>query len=379
MDNYPLKVVIVLVGVLIALVLAFYLLATIGWGIYEGFRFLYRVVTGETRREKQLSNAKWRFEEATSDKRFPSEDELTMLFECDDCFSYRYNRPPADRFPGLASSKRWSDAVKSIRYQQQAEAELKSSETAYKELADKFAGVACRCDTAWVEMIRIAEALSGTFNSGSFAQVLKCDLFQILKAMSVANGGVLDGLGRLFQAVVARLEPQTRITTGDCCALIQRWDHTSVNPPPVLKSLAGFDKLQQTHYASIVSEVYAAAVVAAFKCLPQSSAVVIVKDTYLSLLEPYMSDNTSSRNRSDGDFNTSINGNCAKCVEYYSVLRLKPDASENEIRMAYRDLALINHPDRFQGNDRVRRRAEEQMKAVNEAYSHIVAHSGFSR
>ncbi|HTU01350.1 MAG TPA: DnaJ domain-containing protein [Candidatus Sulfotelmatobacter sp.] len=50
--------------------------------------------------------------------------------------------------------------------------------------------------------------------------------------------------------------------------------------------------------------------------------------------------------------------------EYYAILGLKEDASEEEIRKAYRKLALHYHPDRNRGNPG----AEERFKAISEAY-----------
>lgn len=50
--------------------------------------------------------------------------------------------------------------------------------------------------------------------------------------------------------------------------------------------------------------------------------------------------------------------------EYYAILGLKEDASPEEIRRAYRKLALHYHPDRNRGDAG----AEERFKAISEAY-----------
>ncbi len=51
--------------------------------------------------------------------------------------------------------------------------------------------------------------------------------------------------------------------------------------------------------------------------------------------------------------------------DYYKVLGVKRDASEGEIKKAYRKLAMQYHPDRNQAN----KEAEEKFKEVNEAYA----------
>ncbi|MBN2222434.1 MAG: DnaJ domain-containing protein, partial [Vallitaleaceae bacterium] len=51
--------------------------------------------------------------------------------------------------------------------------------------------------------------------------------------------------------------------------------------------------------------------------------------------------------------------------DYYKVLGVKKDASQDEIKKAYRKLALQYHPDRNQSN----KEAEEKFKEVSEAYA----------
>lgn len=54
----------------------------------------------------------------------------------------------------------------------------------------------------------------------------------------------------------------------------------------------------------------------------------------------------------------------------YIVLGVKPDASDEEIKRAYRELARKYHPDNYQNNP-LADLAEEKMKEINEAYEEI--------
>ena len=61
-------------------------------------------------------------------------------------------------------------------------------------------------------------------------------------------------------------------------------------------------------------------------------------------------------------------GKISRCVE---ILGLKPGASQEEVNQAYRDLVNVWHPDRFEGNPRLQKKAEEKMKEINGAYEYI--------
>ena len=56
----------------------------------------------------------------------------------------------------------------------------------------------------------------------------------------------------------------------------------------------------------------------------------------------------------------------------YKVLGVSPDASDEEVKKAYRRMAMKYHPDKVEGmGEAVRRSATEKFQAINEAYEEI--------
>ncbi|HFC47149.1 MAG TPA: J domain-containing protein, partial [Dissulfuribacter thermophilus] len=51
--------------------------------------------------------------------------------------------------------------------------------------------------------------------------------------------------------------------------------------------------------------------------------------------------------------------------DYYKILGVSKDATQEEIKKAFRKLALKYHPDRHKGD----KEAEERFKEINEAYA----------
>jgi DnaJ-class molecular chaperone len=58
----------------------------------------------------------------------------------------------------------------------------------------------------------------------------------------------------------------------------------------------------------------------------------------------------------------------ATTKDYYGILGVSPEATPEEIKRAYRRLALENHPDRNRGD----RKAEERFKEISEAYGVLI-------
>lgn len=59
----------------------------------------------------------------------------------------------------------------------------------------------------------------------------------------------------------------------------------------------------------------------------------------------------------------------------YEILKLNPNASPEEVKQAYRDLAMVWHPDRFPAdNPRLKEKAQEELKRINAAYEVLKSH-----
>jgi hypothetical protein len=58
---------------------------------------------------------------------------------------------------------------------------------------------------------------------------------------------------------------------------------------------------------------------------------------------------------------------------FYEVLGMRPGASRQELKAAYRDLTKVWHPDRFAHDPRLQQKAEEKLKEINEAYEQLMS------
>ena len=65
--------------------------------------------------------------------------------------------------------------------------------------------------------------------------------------------------------------------------------------------------------------------------------------------------------------------------EALDVLGLRPHATPVEIKEAYRDLVKVWHPDRFGSDARLRKKADEKLQQINEAYRILQSGSGKNR
>jgi hypothetical protein len=372
-------------GVLIAAFVVLYLLCGLLKLLWEvlicWLTNLWNYLTGETaRREERCRRgheAQEQFKQAILAGRHHSEDVLALVAE----FSHQPLPDDLRRHLGWNADTYW-EAMQRIREEMGVIEERASTTRDHKELAESFAQLIESCNVPWDELMRVTEAIHGTNNSVPFATVVHGNVLQILSVMAKANGSVPLKLGRLFQAVAAQLEPQAYLDLDGCREKITTCRHQPLHLPEAVEALSTYDQINGTDLAHKAAVSYWLLVESAGRCCADSRLTSVIKAAYLELFKPFLSGNSSngssdesSRDGDDGKSRVNSNGSCLKCVEYYPVLRLKPDASEKDIKTAYRDLAQIYHPDRFDGHhERVRRTAEDYLKSVNVAYGHIIGH-----
>ena len=84
-------------------------------------------------------------------------------------------------------------------------------------------------------------------------------------------------------------------------------------------------------------------------------------------------------NINQSDFNSIEAMFFRNTLSDYTILELKPNASDSELKKGYRKMAAKYHPDKVNhlGND-LRKLAEEKFKSVNEAYQNIKKERGLN-
>ena len=79
-------------------------------------------------------------------------------------------------------------------------------------------------------------------------------------------------------------------------------------------------------------------------------------------------DITTLLHLSEADLNSMLNLGATTLDEAYKVLEVSPDATDDEVKAAYKQMVVKHHPDRVAslGED-IRKAAEEKMRKINEA------------
>jgi hypothetical protein len=92
---------------------------------------------------------------------------------------------------------------------------------------------------------------------------------------------------------------------------------------------------------------------------------------YFELLRPYIAkggnDGKAGNSNSSSNDSGNVNHNSDELVSSYEILGVRRNATAEEVKSAYRDLAKVWYPDRFsKENERLRKKAEEQFKRIQD-------------
>src|SRR5262245_34870434 len=60
-----------------------------------------------------------------------------------------------------------------------------------------------------------------------------------------------------------------------------------------------------------------------------------------------------------------------RCLE---VLGLRPGVAEEDVKKAYRELAMVWHPDRFPEGSPLQAKAQGKLREINAAYQYLIEH-----
>jgi DnaJ-domain-containing protein 1 len=263
--------------------------------------------------------------------------------------------------------------------QREFEEERAVTYTENKELVNQAVELVSSAGSKAVEMMRAAKAIGGrTAEVLSPERLFLVGVLQILGVFSEAIGAVSSDFARLIHGMQWRLEPTTHVRVHDFIGLIER-QHSAVSVPMMVLCLAAYDQMQRTKLSTQAATIYCSIVQTASHLCGSSVAAKLVSNKYTELLRPYIpapgNGNAANSSSSDRASSGGAAGKCPDCAKYYTVLGLCGNATEAEVKQAYRDLVKVWHPDRFSENDeRLRRKAGERLREINEAYSHISKH-----
>jgi len=367
------------------------------WGIIAVFVALYLLsneviseligglcnnLTGETARRNE---ARRQFNEELLAGRHPSEDVLALVSGT----SFHPPLPEAVRKRVQWHASTYHEAVACVRAEMQVSEERASSIGDHKAVAEAFAQLVKNCDTPWKELIRLRKAMRGSFDiePWPFPERVFCSVGEILRIVAEAHGSVPPRLASLLQAVVAQLRPTAYVDLKSWTEAL-RSEHEPLSLPVELHLLRFYDAMDGNNLARKSALSYWALIVAAGRCCEDSRPTTIIKAQYLELLRPFLTDGSgTSSDEFSGDGNKDrnsagshssssssggANGNQSALFKSYEILGVASEATDEEVKSAYRDLAKIWHPDRFSEKDaRLREKAAGKFREAQEAYEFI--------
>jgi ketosteroid isomerase-like protein len=234
------------------------------------------------------------------------------------------------------------------------------------------------CRQPLEDVLRGTSVLSGDTLVNANEAILM-DIWQIWRRLELADGDFcLDAPQHLLKALCCVVEPKL-ITALDwellMCELFPTLARqTTASPlwlPRVVSMLAKYDVHAGTQLASKAAATYRTVLLSLAALRNNSIAVKMAVDEYLKVLKPHITDGSDGSSRESTSTSTATDSSDGLSKDY-ATLGVRSDATPEEVKQAYRDLAKVWHPDRFAGGDmRLKQKAEEQIKAINDAYARI--------
>ena len=236
------------------------------------------------------------------------------------------------------------------------------------------------CRQPLEDALRGTSVLSGDTLVNANEAILM-DIYQFSMRLQRANGTYcLDAPEHLLKAICCVVEPKL-ITASDwemlmCDLYPTLASQDTASPlrlPGVVSMLATYDGHAGTQLASKAAVTYRTVLLSFAALLNDSIAVKMVVDEYLTVLKPHIKGGGAGTAESSSTSTASESSDGIS--KDYATLGVRSGATPEEVKQAYRDLAKVWHPDRFDGGDtRLKQKAEEQIKAINDAYARIQEH-----
>ncbi len=211
-------------------------------------------------------------------------------------------------------------------------------------------------------IVNVSSSGSGSFNSGTNAQ-----RNSFLISLLVLSAAVMKADGKVLRSELDYVKGFLKNNFGEegatqALAMLKELLNKDIELSEVCVQIRQFtnisQRLQLFHYLAGIA---------------QADGVVsnAEKDILIKIAQ-YMGIPEADMNSVLGMFGTTVE-------DAYKVLEITPDATDQEVKSAYRKMAMKHHPDKVEslGED-VKRAAEEKFNKIRDAYEQIKKERGIS-
>lgn len=288
---------------------------------------------------------------------------------------YRLSDPPKEPKPKQLSFV--EELNQDIRKRNEQAAVQAAFELEHRDTIETMTRFVSSCRQPLDDALRGTSVLGGDTLVNANEAILM-DIYQFSMRLQRANGNYCLGAPEhLLKALCCVVEPKF-ITASDwemlmCDMYPTLAGQDTASPlrlPGAVRLLTTYDVYAGTQLASKAAASYRTVLLSFAALLSDSIAVKMVVDEYLMVLRPHIKDGDARSAESTSTKTATHSGN--ELFEDYATLGVRSDATPEEVKQAYRDLAKVWHPDRFDGGDtRLRQKAEEKLKVINDAYARI--------